>query len=75
MYAFDPAFQIEESYTWVYNTFRTITVAIVFVILIFVISNVYKVWLKWPLLIQRHKVCFIFSLYFIFTFGVCKPPS
>jgi hypothetical protein len=32
----------------------------------------YKIWKDWPVLIQRHKVSFQFSLYFLATISLCK---
>jgi len=68
MYSFDPGFQIHESYTWIYNIFEILTVIILISILINLIIYMIKVWINWPSLLVRHKVAFMFSIYFIFAF-------
>lgn len=71
MYAFDPGFQIEESYTWFYNVFRLINIGIALIIIGFICYFITKIWIKWPTLLQRHQICFTFSFYFIITFAIC----
>jgi hypothetical protein len=72
MYAFDPGFQIEESYTWLYDIFEYLITFVVSLIVIILSLFMFRVWISWPTIIQRHKVSFQFSLYFIFCFFVCK---
>ena len=72
MYAYDPGFQIEESYTWVYNIFEYLTLFSVCLIIVILGLFMTRIWIFWPKLIVRHKVNFQFSVYFIFCFFVCK---
>ena len=72
MYAFDPGFQVVESYTWMYNIFEFLTIFLVTMIVLVLGLFMLKVYIVWPTLITRHRVAFQFSIYFIFCFFLCN---
>ena len=58
MYAFDPGFQVVESYTWMYNVFEFLTIFLVTLIVLVLGLFMLKVYIVWPTLITRHRVAF-----------------
>lgn len=72
MNTFDPGFQIKESYTWVFSIFQLASSAMILAALVILIYYIFKVWLVWSNLINRHRVTFLSSIFFIFCIVVCK---
>lgn len=58
MNAFDPGFQVKESYTWIYDIFEGLTMLISLLIVLILVVFAVRVWIVWPTLLIRHKVGF-----------------
>ena len=72
MNTFDPGFQIKESYTWIYSIFQIASCVLIFTAFVILLYYIFKVWLVWSNLINRHKVTFLSSIFFIFCIVICR---